>query len=116
MGLKAELRKNIKGYIGELKQKVTEHESALSLLPEINPRNADYIVTLSSYWTHTGEKSTTTEHIGNLEEAIKRAEGDFKLMNNRSDVQAEYRVQIKIGKKGYLVPKEFWENYKEKRT
>lgn len=114
MQLKKYLKKYLNDHIKGMKIKVAEHQKNLRFLEKINTKNVNYTVYLHSLWEMEGEKSTTTQHKGSLEQAIKNAEREFKIKNKRTDIQAEYKVYINLGNLEYLIPKEFWKEYKEK--
>ena len=115
MRLKSHLRRSLNENIQGFRGLIAQTKKELRVLNRTDVKKANYVVHLTSSWANEGEKSTTTEHCGSLDEAIKKAEKKFKATNNnRSDVQADYRVEIdlKIGR--YDIPKEYWEKYKER--
>ena len=114
MRLKTHLRRDITSSIKKREKDLEEERKALRALPKTDMRQADYIVFLRSHWAHEGEKHTTTEYPGSIEEAIRKAEKEFKRKNKRDDVQADYSVSIRISNMEYSLPSRFWEEYKEK--
>ncbi len=114
MQLKSYLQKQISNSLAQLREQTAQIEEALQLLGRVNLRNTNYIVSLRSSWANEGERPTITEHQGSLEEAIKKAEQEFKAVNNRSDVQAHWSVQMQLGPIKCPVPEEYWKQYREK--
>ena len=109
MHLKPFLRKTLNERSGVYKSKIELTEESLRVLEQTGTSKANYIVYLES-WTYEGE-STITEHKGTLKDAIKRAEAEFKTTNNRSDIQANYSVDILLGDGRYLIPKSYWQKF-----
>jgi hypothetical protein len=115
MQLKTYLKKSLRETIDNCESGIIKAKSKLKYLKNFRTKYALYTIKLRSLWEKDGEKNTETIHKGRLEDAIKEAESQFKATNNnRSDVQADYRVSINIKGDDYLIPKEFWEQYKEK--
>lgn len=112
MYLKQKLKKNIRDEMSGLLVLVDLLDLSLDTLKRVNTSNANYVVALNSLWAREGEKSTKTEHEGSLQEAIEKAEAEFKTTNKRSDVQADYDVRIVLGELKYQVPKEYWVGFK----
>lgn len=112
MKLKSYLKKRICAETNTLRKLINQHQTDLELLDKINPRDFIYRIYLHSCWANEGEKSTTSQYKGTLNEAIKRAEEEFKLVNHRSDVQANYAVSVVLGKEEYALPESFWRKYR----
>jgi len=108
MGLKKHLQRENDSSLSMLREQTAKHKEALQLIDDLNLRKAHYIVSLHSDWESYNEKSTTTEHEGSIDKAIQRAEQEFRVINHRNDIQASYRVFIKIGNVEYSVPREYW--------
>jgi len=87
--------------------------AALKLLEKLNTRNSKYVVSLKSLWADYGESPVTVESEGSVERAVKTAEAEFKRVNQRGDVQADYRVSVVVGELSLKVPYEYWGKYKE---
>ena len=96
--------------------KALEKKASFSLrvLKNVNPRNAKYKVVLTSCWRDYGEKQVVLEVEGSMRKAIEAAEAEFKRVNSRSDVQADYDVQIQVGQMQISVPMDYWAKYKER--
>ena len=114
MDLKDYLEEELKGSITNLKAVISQNRKSLRLLETADLDNSKYTVYLNSCWADHGEKSTTTNYEGSLEDAIKNAERRFMQVNNRSDVQANYFVKISLGKGKYEVPEKYWKKYQKK--
>lgn len=114
MQLKDYLRKHIDSSLRRSKEETTRHYEASQLLDGIDLERASYKVDLISLWAREGEKSTTTNHRGSLEEAIINAESRFKRKNHRTDVQADYFVTLRLGQLELLIPESYYRKYAEK--
>lgn len=97
-----------------LQKSLQQTEDAIQITKTLNVRKGHYQVNLNSLWADEGEKSTKTKYTGSLENAIKAAEKKFLKINSRSDIQATYHVQIRVGKIFMSVPKKYWEEYMKK--
>ena len=106
MGFKANLTKHFNKQISEFKK-------SLEILEKTDEQNANYVVYLHSLWENEGGKSTTTKHLGTLEEAIKKAEAKFKKVNGGDDLQADYVVSICLDKNEYGIPERYWKRFQE---
>jgi hypothetical protein len=111
MDLKKYLSKEIQQKITHLNELVAQNKKSLKVIDKFNPDNAHYEVSLKSLWEKEGEKSTLTRYTGSLENAIKRAENEFKDVNKRTDIQADWLVQVKFERTRYVIPWEYWANY-----
>lgn len=114
IGLERYLEKFMDGSIKDSQINIKQQRKSLRALEKIDLDNARYTVALNSLWANEGEKNLKLSRRGTLEDAIKIAEKKFKKLNNRSDVQAQYFVTLKIGDVPYWVPREYWEKYAEK--
>src|SRR3989338_574088 len=114
MRLKDELRKELKGNLETYKKLIDDTTAALEILETTNLRKANYRVTLNSCWAGYGEQTITLHTTGSLEDAIKNTESEFKDINKRGDVQANYFVRIVLGQHECHLPKCYWEQYTEK--
>jgi hypothetical protein len=112
MQLKLYLKKQITDSNVSLRREIDRNHVALRSLNKTGASGFTYLVYLQSLWSNEGEKSTTTIHQGSLDEAIIKAETDFKQVNKRTDVQAEYDIRVRLGKKDYSLPLEFWRKYR----
>lgn len=101
---KADLKKTLK----ELTERMSSFQSALA---DVDFAEAEYCVNLISCWAKEGEKSTETKEKAPLEEVIKHAEAEFMKVNNRSDVQADYRVHMKVDGTHVYLPQKFWKDF-----
>ena len=108
MSLKQSLRRSIIGEISRLEKGLIEAREDLEVLKSLNTKKALYIIELDSMWEKEGEQSIDFEHFGELSDSIKKAEGRFKSVNKRQDIQANYTVQVRIGERNYDVPKKYW--------
>ena len=104
-----------------LNTQVTQQEKTLQELrhdqeraKRLNTTNFEYRVMLNSLWE--GENDVVLATRGTIEDAVRHAEQAFLERNNRSDIQADYAVSVKIGHGYYHVPDSFWEQYKQKRS
>lgn len=111
MRLKNELRKQLEGNLESYKKQIEDTTNALQVLETTNLRKAIYKVSINSCWADYNEKSTVTTHAGSLEDAILKAESEFKDTNQRSDVQAGYSVQIVLGPHECPLPESYWKQY-----
>lgn|SRR3989338_9404176 len=84
--------------------------AGLRLVVDMNFDNATYIVDLKSLREKEGEKSASIEHTGKLEDAIRKAEQEYKTINQRGDIQARYSVRVKIGRAATHIPEEHWKS------
>jgi hypothetical protein len=114
MYLKQYLKKELETKVVELKSELSKTKKILGVFNKIDINKADYHIHLFSLWAADGEKSPKFKYTGRLEDAIKEAEENFKKINNRGDVQAQYLVSIKLRGMEYAVPEEFWKKYAEK--
>lgn len=79
-----------------------------------NLNTACYIVSI--YSSSKEETSTVTKWKGSLDEAVRKAEQEFKKANNNKiNVKSGYLVQIKIGKITLVIPDEYWKQYREQQ-
>jgi len=112
MHLKSYIRKQLNDSLTGLKEQTRNIRKSAGILDKTNLEKANYAIHLHSLWE--GEKSTTTKHDGSLDEAVKKAEKEFKTANKRQDVQASWTVEIMLGEVGCMIPKEYWAKYREK--
>lgn len=111
---RAYFRQYLVTLIDRSKKSIARSEDSLRELSGLDFDDAQYIINLSSLWSKEGEEDVTKNYRGKLETAIEKAEEEFKEKNNRSDIQARYEVQIKIGNVFYQMPEEFWSDYQER--
>ncbi len=91
-------------------QKIVLQNSRLAL--DCTPsQNFTYEIQLQSLWSSEGEEDITTKHKGEIFEAIKIAEAEYRRINERSNISAKYKVNIVLGERKFEVPKEYWEKY-----
>jgi len=114
MDLKEYVEKHLKDRAETLKTLTAQTRKASRLFEKADTQNSRYLVNLISLWADSGEKHTKTEYTGSLRDAIKKAEADFKRINDRTDVQAEYHVDVLIGGVSVVVPGEYWIKYKSR--
>ncbi|NOQ38363.1 hypothetical protein GQ472_05750 [archaeon] len=107
MDLKEYLEKTIEYQRIELEEAIQNNVDASANLGNTDMDSAVYHVFLRSLWPE-GEKNIDLTDEGSLEYVIRTAEEDFKKINNRSDVQADYVVSIVLDDLEYVVPKEYW--------
>ena len=112
MSLKKDLKNNLEHLLQETHSKEREIEEDLDSLKSFNPENAKYRIFLRSLWANYGEQSTTTEHKGNITDALAKAASDFKKVNKRGDVQAYWEVFVELGKREHRIPEKYFEKYK----
>lgn len=112
--LKDSLRGYLKGATSGIKRKLAEHEKARRVLGRADFKDARYRVELQSLWEDHGEKSIQFNYHGSIDEAIKKAEHDYKETNKRSDIQAKYSVAILLGDMYVPIPETFWRQYKSR--
>lgn len=98
----------------QLRKQIEKNREALLKLQQFGLDKARYTIILKSNWANEGGKSTVTKYTGSLECAIRKAEEEFKHINRRSDVQADWLVKVQLGKTKYPVPEEYWKQYREK--
>jgi len=111
MGLEQDLANLIAEELTEVdKRKDCLGRAALSLA-EFNLNSATYVVYLRSLWADHGEKSVEVSYKGNIRDAIKKAESKFMRENNRSGIQAEYTVEVKVDDLSFDVPGKYWRKY-----
>ncbi len=114
-----ELKQYLLKYLSQNKQDLSKvlknTNKSLKELDKLNLGDAVYSVQLISMWETEGGKSVHVEQKGNLEDAIKEAEGQFKEVNHRSDVQANYQVMVLVGKTYCSVPQEYWKEFSGKK-
>jgi len=95
-----------------------------AVAPLTERRQLMFRVQLDDLWQNEGGQSVKVEHRGSLGTAMEKAIAEYLRVNQRSDVQATYRVWIvlpKVREKdkeidcGVIpIPEEYWENYKFK--
>ncbi|MDD5191911.1 MAG: hypothetical protein PHH54_04400 [Candidatus Nanoarchaeia archaeon] len=112
--LKKHFREELDQGVIDLKRSLVIAKNSLISLNNFNFRNAEYKVYLKSCWEDSGEKSIKTTYKGTLEDAIRIAEKRFMKKNHRSDVQADYSVDVKIGEIELSVPDQYWKKYMHK--
>ena len=114
MNLEQDIVTHIKGTV---KEDVKVHKQKLKILTKfIKNENVEpyFTIRISSAWRSYGEKSVESSG-KELNRAIKRAIIKFKKINNRSDVQGDISVYLKIDKDTYrLVPQEYYIEIYEK--
>lgn len=108
------LKEDLSKELNRLHQERRSIEMSLLALSCLNPDNADYTIEIKSLWGDHGEEDTETKYRGNLQEAVRMAEEEFKKSNKRSDLQAKISVSVRLGKRNYEIPKEYWEKYSTK--
>jgi hypothetical protein len=110
--LKTEISKEVRG----LRRGIENAEEALRVLGRGGiSKQADFEINIRSYWISEGEKSVTLEYRGSLKEAIRKAEKEFKVVNQRKTIEANYDVFIILGKRGacrYEIPQKYWEKFR----
>jgi hypothetical protein len=117
MDIKAKIEEVISQSIEDIQKSLKSCQQALADLKKEDARNLTYTIELRSLWERDGEKNTTLTYQGTLENAILNSEENFMRVNNRKDVQAEYRVFILLGSASVPVPEECWRPYtKRERT
>jgi hypothetical protein len=71
-----------------------------------------YRVEIVSLWAAEGESGVTVENGTALKQAIVDAVREFKVVNNRGDVQGRYSVYaIFAGNISIPVPEKYWKKY-----
>ena len=120
MRLKKYLEKTVGETIDIHKRGLERAEASLERVASMSPRNANYSITINSAWSggsylgDVGETNTNTKYKGTLKSAIIEAEREFKEINHRNDVQADYSVRVYFGEDGYSVPEEYWSRFVQK--
>ncbi|MDB5194018.1 MAG: hypothetical protein JWN50_32 [Parcubacteria group bacterium] len=71
-----------------------------------------YKVTLRSLWADHGEKSVSVQGAKPLKQLFEEANRKFLRVNHRSDVQADYSVEVIFNKSRIDLPREAWLEYK----
>ena len=112
MDLEPYLEEVIKSKHIQLSEALKWNTYASEVLKKTDVNDAIYNVSVNSRWA--GEKSVDLTDKGTLEEVILKAEDAYKLLNNRSDISAWYKVFIILGDRQYEVPKEYWIHHKTK--
>ncbi len=104
------LKEANKRRISELEEDLRKAEEVKKLLAAArNPDTLTYSVTLSSLWSDKGEEDVTLKAAGPVADIIKQAEEEFKKINRRSDVQADYSVSVVFDNgEQRILPKELW--------
>tara|TARA_Y100000310_G_C20347350_1_gene652620 strand:- start:19 stop:390 length:372 start_codon:yes stop_codon:yes gene_type:complete len=108
------LQSNLLGELHSLRKKVSALSRQHQDLTHFDPYTADYRVKLNSLWVNEGEKPVNVEYSGNLQDAIAAAEAEFKEVNQRSDVQANYSVFLCLSENELPIPQKYWEMFQEK--
>ena len=108
------LQSNLLGEIDSLRKRMSVLSRQHQDLAHFDPHAANYHVKLNSLLVDKGEKPVNIQYSGNLQDAIAAAEAEFKEVNQRSDVQANYSVSLCLSKNILLIPKEYWEMFKER--
>lgn len=104
------LKKANEREISELEESLRKAEEVKKLLSALrSPDSLTYGISLSSLWSDKGEEDVTLKAAGPVADIIKQAEEEFKKINRRSDVQADYSVSVVFDNGVQLsLPKELW--------
>jgi len=109
--MKEYLKGHIKKEINDMKSILKAHRKSLKDLEGADLENTIYIIRINSSWADYDETSVKITHTGSLEDAIKKAQEDFKERNKRSDVQGRYQVHIKLSDILHTIPEAYWKRY-----
>lgn len=114
MRLKSDLRKRIEQDIRSHNISIERLRKTLDILEATNIQEATYIVHLNSCWGWDNQKSTITAYTGLLEDAIKKAESEFRDVNHGDNIKARYTVKIMLGERELYLQEKDWEQYTER--
>ncbi len=116
MTLRDYIEEQLKSQEKVLSRSLQLTQAAQRQLPTVDIDSAEFTVTLASLWEKEGEKSLTRNYVGTLEHAVKSAEAEFRQMNARSDIQAQYRVTLNLGEVQVQIPELLFEDFMQRYT
>ncbi|MCK4997461.1 hypothetical protein KAS08_04100 [Candidatus Pacearchaeota archaeon] len=120
MGLKKYLEKEVSDNVNNLKRRLRKAEASLLEIETMSPSKSNYSIKIMSRWrggsyfSNVGETDINIEYKGTLKSAIIEAEKEFKEVNHRSDIQADYFVRVHFEEDDYLIPEKYWSKFKQR--
>jgi hypothetical protein len=119
MKLKTYLKRDLNGDVEHYKKRAEETREMLKVLERTDLDHATYSVDIISRWTDAvsapceGEKDVRNmKHKGTLKDAVKKAEKKFMEINDRSDIQADYDVELMLNRERIEIPEKYYKAYK----
>tara|TARA_Y100000034_G_C6880251_1_gene403249 strand:- start:388 stop:756 length:369 start_codon:yes stop_codon:yes gene_type:complete len=108
MNLKQSMKVSLEGHLEHYRKGVALMEEALEVLEDQDLENANFTASLVLSWREHTEtdkefKPVVVNHVGSLQETIRRAQAKFRIENGVENVHARYFVEVLVGEVRYPI-------------